>query len=190
MGDTIIYTPNYRDVAVSRLLAQFREQPNIVAVIKSLAGGVQAIENDAFGVLVSTTFTAATDIDLDHWGLLVGEERNGLDDDDYRTMISARILANRSIGTRDEIITIAQLVTAPSVVVHRDLFPACFQLDVARGSAGFMTAARARRVAELLRSIKPAGVCMIIVESVEGAFGFLDNPDASPFDIGVWSRAL
>jgi len=190
MGDTIVFIPNHRAIAVSNLLAQWRCQPNASAVVKALAGGVQTIENEIFSVLVSTTFTAASDHDLDHWGLLVGEPRGGLNDEDYRVLIGARILANKSIGTRDEIITIAQLITAPSVVVYRDIYPACFSLQIRRGSAGFMSRARARRVAALLRSIKPAGVCVFLTEAAEGYFGFAGDPDASPFDVGVWSRAL
>tara|TARA_R110000824_G_scaffold30668_10_gene100645 strand:+ start:224 stop:796 length:573 start_codon:yes stop_codon:yes gene_type:complete len=190
MGDTIVFIPDHRARAVRHLLAQWRCQPNQTAIVQALAGAVQSIENDCFSLLVSTTFTAASDRDLDYWGLLVGEPRGALGDVDYRVMIGARILVNKSISTRDEIITIAQIITAPSTIVHRDIYPACFSLDVLRGSAGFMSDARARRVARLLRSIKPAGVCMIIVESVEGYFGFANDPDASPLDVGVWSRAL
>lgn len=190
MGDTIVYIPKYRQIAVERLLAQWECKPNISAVVQALAGGVQTIENDVFSVLVSTTLTAASDIDLDHWGLLVGEPRNGLDDEDYRTMISARILANKTIGTRDELIEILQLITAPSVVVYRDFLPACFGMEIRRGSAGPLSDARARRVGELMRSIKPAGVCILLTETTEGYFGFETDPNASPYDVGIYSRAL
>ena len=53
-----------------------------------------------------------------------------------------------------------------------------------------MIDARARRVSQLMKSIKPAGVCMILIEASEGYFGFEGDPDASGFDVGIFARAL
>jgi hypothetical protein len=187
LGD-VIYIPNHRAVAVSRLLAQYRNKPRIVALVRALASGAQALEDDVFGVLTSTTFTAATNTDLDHWGILVGEERAGLNDTDYRAMIGARILANRSRGTRDELIQILQIITAPSVVVLTDVFPACFQFVIRR--ATYMADNHARRVGRLMRSIKPAGVAMLLFEAADGYYGHDPDLEALPLDLGTLSRLI
>ena len=187
MGDAV-YIPNHRAVAIARLLAQYKDKPRIVSIVRALAAGAQATEDDIFGLLVSTTFTAATNNDLDQWGALVGEDRAGLNDADYRRMIGARILANRSRGTRDELIKILQIVTAPSVVILTDVYPACFQFVIRR--ADYMTAGHARRVGALMRSIKPAGVAMLLFEAADGYFGYDPDPDAEPLDVGQFSRLI
>ncbi len=187
MGD-VVYIPDHRAIAASRLLSQFRDKPRMVSLIRAMAAGAQAFEDDAFGVLVSTTLPLATNNDLDHWGALVGERRGTLNDATYRTFISARILVNKSRGTRDELIRILQIITAPSEVVHTDLFPACFQFVVLRQA--YMGDAHYFRVGETMRAVKPGGVCMLITEAVPGYFGFTPDPNAQPLDIGGFSRLV
>jgi hypothetical protein len=187
MGD-VVYTPNHRAVAVSRLLAQYQDKPRIVSAIRALAAGAQALEDDLFGLLVSTTFTAATNNDLDQWGALVGEVRGGLNDADYRRMIGARILANRSHGTRDELIRILQITTEPSIVTYTDIYPACFQLIIRRET--YMSDTHALRVGRLMRAIKPGGVGMLLFEAADGYFGYDPDPEASPLDVGLFSRLI
>src|SRR5687768_16247400 len=47
---------------------------------------------------------------LDIIGRIVGLDREGLDDDDYRRYIRARIAANNSNGTIEDLLTVAFLV--------------------------------------------------------------------------------
>lgn len=188
MGDTVVYRPDLRARAVGFLLQQWQESPKLVALVESLATGAQHLEDQSFGLLVSTTFTAATGVALEQWGQLVGEVRGGLDDEDYRAFIESRILANNSTGTTDQLIEILQLSTAPSIVRHTNLFPACFQMEVLRTEP--LSSLRAERVGRLMRLVKPAGICMLITEAAVGSFGFLDNPEALGLDAGLFARVL
>lgn len=172
-----------------RMLSQFWGQPNIDAFFKALGQSVQALEDEAFGVLISTTFTAAVGHDLDVWGALVGEPRGSFDDEDYRVFIQARQLANLSTGRRDEMIAIWQLVTAPYLDVrHTDHYPASIQFDVLRADP--MSAEQLARAGQIMRAAKPGGVGIALIESITGYFGFDEDVDSEPYDIGLFSRAF
>ena len=129
----LVYIPNHKEIAVGNLLQQFQNKPRLRALVQALALGVQTQEDEAFGLLVSTTLPASTGASLDQWGALVGEARGGLVDAEYRVMISARILANNFRGGTDQIQTIWKLVTAPQISIRFTLHPpACFSLAVLR----------------------------------------------------------
>lgn len=187
--DRIVYRPDLRDAAVANLISAYKGKTRIEALVRSLAGGAQTLEDQAFGLLVSTTLSAASGDLLEKWGTLVGEDRVGLDDIDYRVFVNARILANNSNGTTDDMIGIWQLVTAPYIDLwHTDHYPAAFSLWVIRSEA--MSDERARRVGRLMRDVKPGGIAMDLVEAVAGYYGFQDDPGAFPLDVGLLSRSL
>ena len=190
LGPNIVFTPNHQDVAVDLLLAQYQQRPRIRAFIRALALGVQDLEDRAFGVLVQSTLTAASGDLLDKWGAVVGEPRGSLTDDaDYRVFVQARILANRCQGTTDQMIEIWKLLVAPYLEVrHIDNYPASVQFWVVRTDP--MSDLRARRVARLMRSVKPGGVSIDMTEAVVGYLGFSENPTAQPLDAGLLARAL
>ena len=188
MGD-LVYIADHKSRAVGSLLSQHQRRPRIRSLIESLAEGAQANEDEGFDVLVSTTLTAAQGANLDEWGALVGEARGDLEDADYRVFISARIKVNNTTGTTDEILAIWALLVSPYIEIrHENYTPATFLLDVLRASP--MSDARVRRVGAMMRDAKPAGVAMMLLESVPGYFGFDEDPDALPLDVGEYGRAI
>lgn len=190
LGPSIVYRPDYQARAVAALVSAYRDKPRIRALVEAVASGAQDLEDRAFGLLTSTVLEVASGDLLDKWGALVGEARGALvNDDDYRVFIRARIRANSSTGTTDEFITIWQMITAPYVEVrHVDYYPAAFYLRVVR--AEFMSDRRAARVGQMMRSIKPMGVAMDLVEASVGYLGFESDPDAYPLDRGLLARNL
>lgn len=181
----IAYIPDHRERAVNALLSQYQHAPRIVALVRALAGAVQAIEDSAFDLLVSSTLTAASGDLLDQWGRIVGERRGGLDDADYRRFIEARILANRSGGTTDRLIRVFSIVAGPGEVRHFDLFPAGFALTIKRDAP--LDDAIRRRVRALMESIKPAGVGLSLIEASPAAFQLDSGPG---FGRGELSRII
>lgn len=184
----LTYIPDHADKAEANLLYQFRTKRNIVALTRALAAGVQACEDEVFDVIMGTEFSSAVGVNLTRWGELVGAPRNGLTDSEYRPFIRGQVLANRSTGKPDQLIRVFQEVTGESRVVHTNLFPAGFQFIAYRGTA--MTDRVANRVGALMRTIKPAGISMDLIEAVTGYFGFAGDPDALGYDLGLFSRAL
>ncbi len=194
------YEPNHVGIMLARMPSQFRDKPRIRALIQALALGVQCLEDDMFGVLISTPLDVATGDALNQWGALVGEPRGGLTDEDYRVFIDARVLVNISEGTPDELIEIFRRITAPQISIRYVQLPkATFGIWVFRDAP--MGDNRARRVASMMRDAKPGGVEMILVEEVSGYFGFNGDPghpgveedeaDAVlGFNLGIFSRSL
>lgn len=70
-----------------------------------------ALQQAMLSVLTMRVLDTAVGVWLDVLGTLVGRPRNGIADDDiYRRYIRAQIASNKSNGTIDEILTIAELV--------------------------------------------------------------------------------
>lgn len=196
-GD-LAYVPDHAEIMVERLPLQFHT-PRTLALVRALGLGAQCLESEIFGYLTGSALPVAFGAELDKWGALVGERRGGLDDDNYRVFIDAKLLVLRSNGTPDELIEIFRRVTAPQVSVRYTQYPhASFGLWVLRDSP--MGDRRARRVGEFMRQAKPGGTEMWLVESISGYFGFSDDPghpgveedDGSSlgWDEGRFSRVL
>ena len=175
----LVYTPDHRARALSDLVSAYRGRPRIEALVEALAGGAEAAEDETFGLLLSHTLTAAQGALLDQWGALVGEARQGLDDEDYRRFIRARLLANRSQGTVPELVAVFSIITEPGAVRYHDHFPAGFRLTVYRPSP--MSAQLRGRVRRMMYAIKPAGVGMTLAE------GSLDALQLSEANRGLGS---
>lgn len=92
--------------ARSRILTQYKEKPALVALISELADAVQALETALFDIVEQTAISTATGAWLDRIGNLVGEDRAGAGDVLFRRYIAARIAANTSEGTLEDIIAV------------------------------------------------------------------------------------
>ena len=196
-GDLAL-VPNHQQIMRENLPLQFHKT-RILALIDSLALGIQCAEADNFEVWFSTQLQNATGDSLDKWGALVGERRGGLADTEYRVFIDAKLLVLIFKGSLDESIEIFRRITNPSISVRADVLPfAGFILMVLRESP--MSAERARRVSEFMELAHPGGVEIALIESTPGYFGFIDDPghpgvpedagDSLGFDEGQYSRVL
>ena len=185
----LVHIADHGDRAVSRLPSRFR-RPVIESFIRSLCAGVQLAEDLAWFLLSDGLLDTASGAMLDQWGELVGEQRLGLADADYRRFIEARMLINRANpGTPNEMLAIWRLVTAPAIsVAYRSPSPCVVWLTVERSEA--MSDAVARRVVRAMQDAAPAGRLLRLIETVPGPFGFETDPDALGYDAGRLSRLL
>jgi len=83
---------------------------NIKKLIRALVTPVQTLECELQKLLVDRSVDTAVGEQLNVLGRIVGQERAGLDDDDYRRVVRARISVNRSKGTISDLIKIASLI--------------------------------------------------------------------------------
>lgn len=83
---------------------------NIQKILDSVLTPLQDVENALMQCLTERSVDNATGINLDVIGKLVGESRHGLEDDDYRRCVRARIAANRSSGTVEDMLKVARLI--------------------------------------------------------------------------------
>ena len=164
---------DHPDRAVANALAQDRssqDSPRYVSLLEAMGEGVQLQEEQFFDLLVGRGLNLATGVSLEQWGAIVGEQRGGLNDEDYRRFIKARILANISEGTPDELLTVFALVTSPSQVRYFIHPPAGFRLQTIRNE--LLSDALVRRIVRLMVSIKPAGVAMVLTEALQDSILF------------------
>jgi len=188
-ADTLLaYEADYEGLILRRLApSQFTQGPRWIALWKGLAAAFQACEDELFDLHVSTGLDLATGAALDQWAELVGEERGGLDDTWLRQFIRARILANLSTSSEDELIRIYGILTAGAARCIT-YYPACFSLFTVRDS--YMPADIRRRVARFMAEIKPAGVEMVLSEAVSGFQGFAGDPTSGMLGTALLARPV
>ena len=114
-----------RDVLLGILYEQYKQSPNIVAIIEAIAerGDIlDDIEQELYGMLDITTATGAA---LDLLGALVNVLRNGFSDEVYRARILGTAGASRS-GTPEDIIATIKFLTGSTSVFYAPAYPAGF----------------------------------------------------------------
>lgn len=185
-GDLVPIT-DYDVRVIERLLSQYRGKPRIESLMLGGSEPIQVLEDLLNELLVDTQFAVAVGVHLDAWGALVGEERGGLTDAEYRVFIAARILANKSLGTGDELIRIFDLIDGAGVVRENRLLWLGFELYSYRPFGDLLSDALKRRIARMMEEIRPDGVNMSLVEVPFGYFGFAEDPNALGYDVGVYS---
>lgn len=116
----ITHITTHKADAIARLLEQYKGKSRIEALISSLVGGYQSVE-DAFNDLGVNRFVAvATGETLTNIGSIVGAERSDLDDETLRLLILARIQVNISNGAPETLIMIFKLITKANEVIFRE----------------------------------------------------------------------
>ncbi len=184
----VAFEPEHCDRILEALLFQFRDKPRITALACALAEGVQQLEDVVWTLIADRTLQAASGASLDQWGGVVGEDRGALDDDDYRRFIQARIIANNSGGTTEELIRVFVLVTAPSTVEHVELLPMTAIFRAFREVP--MSIELRGRVRRIMDAARGTGRELELIEVPTNFFGFAGNPDALGYDQGIFSRNI
>lgn len=95
---------------LGRLPEQFKEKPNITKLLRALLGFVQEVENAGQQALTLRRLDNAVGHQLGVIGKIVGQTRDGLQDEDYRRYCRARVAANRATGTGEDILRVTTLV--------------------------------------------------------------------------------
>jgi len=147
---------DHADAAVSRLIEQYRDKPNFVSLIRTYANRIQRVEDEMWRLFTERTLESAVGEQLNVLGRVVGQARQGFDDDEYRLHIRAKVKLNRSSGTVPELLEIFRLVTpAGTTLQFIPRYPAGFRLRL--GVSGFSAAGIALLLG-FLRAARAAGV--------------------------------
>lgn len=148
---TAILTTERLAEAVGNLIGQFQGQPNFAAFIRAWAQQSQDVESVAFDLLTSTTIANAEGVQLDGLGEIVGVERAGRTDADYRVRIGAQILLNNASGTIEDMLQLVVALGASTVTLF-EVFPAKIDIDATASVVNGLEIGRTLALA------KPAGV--------------------------------
>jgi len=114
---------DHEQQAYDRLLEQFKDKPNVMALLKGWMKGVQTTEDSLFDLLNNRSIQTAIGVQLDNIGKLVGAKRKGRSDESYREFIQLQILINNSEGTPSDILEILSLITNADIVKSFPHYP-------------------------------------------------------------------
>jgi hypothetical protein len=143
--------------AKARVLGQYQKATRLVALAGEVGGWAQELEDALWALGQATTIDGATGIWLDRLGALVGEERGGASDADYRGFIRARIRALRSSGRVEDLLAVLTAWSSRFYVVVQK-FPAGVEVSIGDTT----TEAEAARVQRLVRGARSAAVGLML----------------------------
>lgn len=132
----------------------------------------QEIE-DAFWALLQAALGTATGARLSQYGVLLGEPRQGLGDDELRSVLQARIVANRSLGRDADLHAV--LVTFATDFLVEDFAPAAVLVTFEE----FPGEGLPQRIASLVRRAVGGGIgAQVLTPAGEGdVFTLADGED-------------
>jgi len=127
---TLTKKTNHIVEAISNLIFEFQEEsPKLHALVASYVDQIQDLENVAFELLEDRSLDTAEGEQLDGLGQIVGLERGGLDDDEYRLRLRVQIKLNLSAGTIENVIEVAFLITDEPVLLVES-YPATILITI------------------------------------------------------------
>lgn len=116
---------------------RYKDKPRMASLNNIFLKQVQDLEDAFFQQITDRAIDAAVGVQLDILGDIVGQpDRAGLSDDDYRTIIKARIKVNRSDGHGDQMLEILNLIATatgaetPVQIILIEHPPAGFVLQI------------------------------------------------------------
>lgn len=115
---------DYAAVAVPRLTGQFENSPKLKALMAAIVGPLTTLESDADALIAERWIDTAIGKQLDGCGHIVGESRQGRDDDAYRVAIKFRVFVNISKGTPTDLIRGLKFLTNPTDCQYLEAYPA------------------------------------------------------------------
>ena len=181
------YILTHVEDAENRLLHQYKDQPNIKALIDALVFPIQDIEDSLNDLNLNRGVTYAVGVQLDRLGDIVGIKRFGMTDEIFRTRIRIKIIQNLSEGEPERLIQVYGALLSSSLVQIQEHFPA----GVGLSGAGDIPAGQETLIYQNVQTIAPAGVRVDYIETfpvnmpfacaggptISGGFGDLNNPN-------------
>lgn len=121
---------DYAARALSLVVEQFKRKKTIDPIYVAVSKQVQEIEDAFWQITDARNIDTAEGDQLDIFGKIVGERRGGTSDIDYRLRIRAKIRANLSNGTLEDIYAVFRALLANATGTYtfqyEDAFPAGF----------------------------------------------------------------
>lgn len=106
--------------AESLMLHQFANSPRLNSLIKALVRPFQEALDSTEALNHGRYIDDAYDSSLDIIGSIVGQSRNNMSDEDFRSWINVRILLNKNTGTAEEIFAILSILFGIKLKVLMD----------------------------------------------------------------------
>jgi hypothetical protein len=143
---------DYAQRATDLLIEQFENKPLIQGFVALAATRIQDAEVLIFDLILGRLLVYAVGQQLDNIGAMIGESRQGKNDDEYCIAIEFQIRLNRSSGEPETLIDATMVLAGATVVQLMELFP---------GAVGIYTDGEKlydAGVKSRLQALAPAGV--------------------------------
>lgn len=138
---------------ISLLISQYQNKPRIAAWLTAYLKQFNEIEQMFQDILTKFDVDVAVGDQLDLVGKIVGQERAGASDDEYRLYIKVRILINKSKGRGDDVEAVAAAALGAATFQLIEYFPASFVIDAIDA-----VPAHADLVASFINQARGAGI--------------------------------
>lgn len=169
---------NHVEAGLSRLLQRNKESYNINSLLSALIEPIQEIENQIYDLYTERSLDTSIGKQLDGIGKIVGLDRDGRDDIDYRSALIIQIQINKAGGEPESIITAIRQLFKTEIITFKEIYPANYEVYIA--SDTIVENAKA-----LITSISPAGVGNIVLLQGTGAPFCLDDINLVNVDYDV-----
>lgn len=156
--------------ALGNFLEDLKGKDDLNKLLEIYIRQVEDAERVAFELFEERVLDTAVGAQLDGIGRIIGEERQGKDDAEYRIALATRIDLNNSTGIREDILKMILGVLGDSTSVDIDeYYPASF---VARVLTSVPDGFDPTQLATLVQGAKSAGVNGQVTYAVAGPFQF------------------
>jgi hypothetical protein len=147
---------------IANLYGQFQNAPVMTGIVASYAVQAQELETLFVNLIILRALPNAENAQLDVLGKIVGEERQGRTDDEYRIGIGARIKGNKANGSIEDIIAVLLAADSNLELDIRDPGYASLVVRLVDDT----TAMAAEEVDAILQRIKGGGVRADLIYSL------------------------
>lgn len=123
-----IVIPNHVERALSLLIEEFKRSTRLNDMVQVMVEQSQEIENIGNDLLTARRLDQAGGAQLDGIGEIVGEDRQGKTDEEYRAAIKFRIFINTSNAEAETLIRALKFITNASRVRYWEITEATVQM--------------------------------------------------------------
>lgn len=120
----IDFVVNHIEKALGLLIQQFRGKEKWTDILSALLNESQNLENTFKDLYYNRSINTAVGTQLDGIGQILGLERGGLNDDDYRIALKFQAFLNQSKGEPETLIAALKVFTDSTKVHLYEIFPA------------------------------------------------------------------
>lgn len=176
----------HQEDALNRRMQQFKELPNIQAILEIYLPFIQELEDQLFLLLDALNIDNQEGTFLDYIGQIVGLPREtGLSDDRYRQLLKAKIGTNTSEGLPEQAISVFKILTQSEWVHFIDLYNGNIALT---GTVEFTDQEEINELFDDMDDVLAAGVRMpyfVCADELESFAMAGPGPAALGFDDGT-----
>ena len=177
--------------AQDRLIRQYKQGSNVKEIAGAIVGPFQQSENDLYELYSINEIDVMEGDNLDRIGGIIGQERLGFSDEDYRIFLKGKIGVNSSRGTLNDIISLWNLFNPNETIEILEQYPAQIELKTTLVRS---TQQQEDFVYSLMDQAALAGVNIVWILPVttvgDGIFKFDSTSSNDDFDSGVFTGTL